>query len=115
MERGIREFGLTYPIVVDGDREIWKAFANRYWPTKYLLDKDGYLRYAQFGEGAYRETEEAIRELLREVNPALAFSPLMEPVRAEDQPGAVCYRPSGELYLGHGRGRIGEGGQSTRS
>lgn len=111
VERGIREFGLTYPIVVDSDREIWKAFANRYWPTKYLLDKDGYLRYAQFGEGAYRETEEAIRELLREINPALAFSPLMEPVRAEDHPGAACYRPSRELYLGHGRGRIGnEGG-----
>jgi len=111
VERGIREFGLTYPIVVDSDREIWKAFANRYWPTKYLLDKDGYLRYAHFGEGAYHETEEAIRELLREVSPALAFPPLMEPVRAEDQPGAVCYRPSGELYLGHGRGRIGnEGG-----
>ncbi len=111
VERGIREFGLTYPIVIDSDREIWKAFANRYWPTKYLLDKDGYLRYAHFGEGSYRESEEAIRELLREVNPALAFPPLMEPVRAEDQPGAVCYPPSGELYLGHGRGRLGnEGG-----
>ena len=57
MERGIREFGLTYPIVIDSDREIWKAFANRYWPTKYLLDKEGYLRYAHFGEGAYGESE----------------------------------------------------------
>ena len=102
---------MTYPVVVDSDREIWKAFANRYWPTKYLLDKEGYLRYAHFGEGAYRETEEAIRELLREINPALAFPPLMDPVRAEDGPGAVCYRPSAELYLGHARGRIGnEGG-----
>src|ERR1039457_4858122 len=34
VERGIREFGLTYPIVIDSDREIWKAFANRYWPTR---------------------------------------------------------------------------------
>lgn len=111
VERGIREFGLTYPVVIDGDREIWKAFANRYWPTKYLLDKEGYLRFAHFGEGAYRETEEAIRELLLETNPALAFPPLMEPVRAEDELGAACYRPSAELYLGHARGRIGnEGG-----
>jgi thiol-disulfide isomerase/thioredoxin len=111
VERGVREFGLTYPVVVDNDREIWKAFANRYWPTKYLLDKDGYLRYAHFGEGAYRECEEAIRELLREVNPTLAFPPLMEPVRPEDREGGVCYRPSAELYLGHARGRIGnEGG-----
>lgn len=111
VERGVREFGLTYPVVIDSDREIWKAFANKYWPTKYLLDKDGYLRYAHFGEGAYGECEEAIRELLREVNPTLAFPPLMEPVRAEDRSGAVCYRPSAELYLGHARGRIGnEGG-----
>jgi len=107
VERGAREFGLTYPIVVDNDREIWKAFANRYWPTKYLLDKDGYLRYAHFGEGAYRETEEAIRELLLEINTSLAFPPLMEPLRSEDREGAVCFRPSPELYLGHARGRIG--------
>ncbi|HST13007.1 MAG TPA: redoxin domain-containing protein [Terriglobales bacterium] len=111
VERGVREFGLTYPIVVDNDREIWKAFANRYWPTKYLLDKEGYLRYAHFGEGTYRECEEAIRELLLEVNSTLAFPPLMEPVRPEDGDGAVCYPPSGELYLGHARARIGnEGG-----
>jgi thiol-disulfide isomerase/thioredoxin len=107
VERGIREFGLTYPVVGDSDREIWKAFANRYWPTKYLLDKEGYLRYAHFGEGAYQECEEAIRELLLETNPTLVFPPLMEPLRAEDQPGAVCYPPSGELYLGQGRGRLG--------
>ena len=111
VERGIREFGLTYPVVIDSDREIWKAFANRYWPTKYLLDKESYLRYAHFGEGAYRETEEAIRELLLEANPTLVFPPLMEAIRPEDCEGAVCYLPSPELYLGNGRGRIGnEGG-----
>jgi thiol-disulfide isomerase/thioredoxin len=111
VERGIREFGLTYPIVVDSDREIWKAFANRYWPTKYLLDKDGYLRYGHFGEGGYAECEETIQELLREVDPNIILPPLMEPVREEDHAGAVCYRATGELYLGNKRGRIGnEGG-----
>jgi thiol-disulfide isomerase/thioredoxin len=111
VERGIREFGLTYPIVVDSNREIWKAFANRYWPTKYLLDKEGYLRYGHFGEGAYGECEQAIQELLREIDPKLELPDIMRPLREEDHPGAVCYRPSGELYLGHGRGRVGnEGG-----
>jgi len=107
VERGIREFSLTYPIVIDSDREIWKAFANRYWPTKYLLDKDGYLRYGHFGEGGYGECEQVIQELLREINPTLPLPALMEPVREEDHVGAVCYRASGELYLGHRRGRIG--------
>jgi len=111
VERGIREFGLTYPIVVDSDREIWKSFANRYWPTKYLLDKDGYLRYGKFGEGAYLETEEVIQELLREIDPTISLPPLMDPLREEDHVGTVCYRGSAELYLGNARGRIGnEGG-----
>jgi thiol-disulfide isomerase/thioredoxin len=111
VERGIREFGLTYPIVIDSNREIWKAFANRYWPTKYLLDKDGYLRYGHFGEGAYGETEQVIQELLREIEPAIVLPPLMEPVREEDHMGAVCYRATGELYLGNRRGRIGNEGE----
>jgi thiol-disulfide isomerase/thioredoxin len=111
VERGIREFGLTYPIVIDSDRELFKAFANRYWPTKYLIDKDGYLRYGHFGEGGYAECEQVIQELLREIDPAVALPALMEPLREEDHLGAVCYRPTGELYLGHRRGRIGnEGG-----
>lgn len=111
VERGIREFGLTYPVVVDSNREIWKAFANRYWPTKYLLDKDGYLRYGHFGEGGYVECEQVIQELLHEIDAKLQLPKVMDPLREEDHPGAVCYRPSGELYLGHGRGRIGnEGG-----
>ena len=111
VERGIREFGLTYPIVIDSNREIWKAFANRYWPTKYLLDQEGYLRYGHFGEGGYGECEQVIQELLREINPAVELPPLMEPVCEEDHVGAVCYRASGELYLGNRRGRIGnEGG-----
>jgi thiol-disulfide isomerase/thioredoxin len=111
VERGIREFGLTYPIVIDSNREIWKAFANRYWPTKYLLDKDGYLRYGHFGEGGYGECEQVIQELLREIDPTIQLPVLLEPLREEDHMGAVCYRATGELYLGNRRGRIGnEGG-----
>jgi thiol-disulfide isomerase/thioredoxin len=110
VERAIREFGLTYPIVIDSNREIWKAFANRYWPTKYLLDKDGYLRFGHFGEGGYGECEQVIQELLREIDPNVALPTLMEPVREEDHVGAVCYRASGEIYLGNRRGRIGNDG-----
>src|SRR5262245_13951039 len=107
VERGIREFGLTYPIVLDSNMEIWKLFANRCWPAKYLLDKDGYLRYAHFGEGRYQETEECIQELLREIDLAIALPEIMKPLRPEDSPGAACYQASPELYLGYRRGRIG--------
>ena len=59
-------FGLEYPIAQDNDFGTWRAFNNRYWPAKYLVDKDGLIRYTHFGEGAYEETELWIRGLLEE-------------------------------------------------
>lgn len=58
---------LTYPVAQDNDFLTWRAFANRYWPAKYLIDAEGYIRYTHFGEGAYEETDEAIRTLLEEI------------------------------------------------
>jgi len=107
VERGIEEFGLPYPIVVDSNFELWEAFANRCWPTKYLIDGEGYLRFAHFGEGAYQQTEQTIQELLREIHPEVPLPKLMPALRDTDAPGAVCYQTSTELYLGHKRGRIG--------
>jgi thiol-disulfide isomerase/thioredoxin len=110
VERGVRDFGLTYPIVIDSNYKIWKLFACRCWPTKYLVDKDGYLRFAQFGEGAYDEFEAGIQELLREVDPGVQLPAIMHAVRDEDRPGARCYQATPELYLGHRRGKIGNPG-----
>ena len=59
-------FGLKYAIVQDNEFGTWKAFNNRYWPAKYLIDANRTIRYHHFGEGAYDKTEEAIRELLVE-------------------------------------------------
>ena len=61
-----REFGLEYPIVLDNERATWGAYQNQYWPAKYLVDRDGYIRYTHFGEGGYEETESVIRDLLKE-------------------------------------------------
>jgi thiol-disulfide isomerase/thioredoxin len=105
--RAVREQGITYPVVLDNDYAIWQAYANRYWPAKYLVDGNGYLRYLHFGEGAYEQTETAIRELLRESFPQLILPGAVEPMRDEDMPGAVCYRVSPELYLGYARGQFG--------
>jgi thiol-disulfide isomerase/thioredoxin len=101
-------FGLEYPIVSDGDYAIWRAYSNKYWPAKYLVDSRGRIRYYHFGEGGYAESEKQIQNALRELNPALPeFPPPMEPVRDSDQPGAVCYRVTPELYLGYARGNFG--------
>ena len=66
VEIATREFGLEYPIVLDNDRATWRAYENQYWPAKYLIDREGFVRYTHFGEGEYEETELIIRDLLRE-------------------------------------------------
>ena len=100
-------FGLEYPIVLDNEYAIWRAYSNRFWPAKYLVDAKGRIRYYHYGEGAYQETELAIQGLIRELNPAASLPPPMEPVRDSDRPGAVCYRVTPELYLGYARGQFG--------
>jgi len=103
----IRQFAIEYPVVLDNDYAIWRAYSNRYWPAKYLVDSQGKLRYYHFGEGLYQESEIQIQKLLGEVNPGLEFPRPMEPVRESDRPGAVCYRVTPELYLGYARGQFG--------
>jgi thiol-disulfide isomerase/thioredoxin len=59
-----RALGVNYPIAVDSDYGVWRAFANHYWPAVYLSDADGRIRYHHFGEGEYAQTEMAIQQLL---------------------------------------------------
>jgi thiol-disulfide isomerase/thioredoxin len=71
VERAVREHGLEYPVGLDNDFVAWNAYGNRYWPTMYLIDRAGQIRYTQIGEGNYGRTETAIRALLAEaVDPA---------------------------------------------
>ena len=55
---------VDYPIAVDSDHAVWRAFNNEYWPALYLVDAKGKIRYHQFGEGEYERTEKVIQQLL---------------------------------------------------
>jgi cytochrome c biogenesis protein CcdA/thiol-disulfide isomerase/thioredoxin len=66
VEGAIADYGIEYPVVQDNEYGTWDAFANQYWPAKYLIDAEGRIRYVHFGEGDYEETEAAIRSLLAE-------------------------------------------------
>jgi thiol-disulfide isomerase/thioredoxin len=107
VRRATKSFNLKYPIVNDADYKTWNSYGNRYWPAKFLFDSQGRLRYYHFGEGAYGDTEQAIQKLLREVDATVSLPPIMEPIRGEDKPGAVCYPVTPELYAGYLRGLIG--------
>ena len=106
IESALREHQITYPILLDNQYETWSRFANKAWPTKYLVDGQGYIRYRRQGEGYYRETEQAIQLLLKQQSPDLTLPDLLPPLRQEDAPGAVCYRPTPELYAGYQGGGL---------
>ncbi len=57
---------IRYPVVIDNNFAIWRRYKNRYWPTLYLIDKQGQIRYRSIGEGRYQKTEEQIQMLLAE-------------------------------------------------
>jgi thiol-disulfide isomerase/thioredoxin len=66
VKQAVTRFGIKYPVLLDNDHGTWNAFQNSYWPRKYLVDSEGYIRYDHIGEGGYVETENAIKNLLAE-------------------------------------------------
>ncbi|MGB7981486.1 MAG: cytochrome c biogenesis protein DipZ [Candidatus Nanopelagicales bacterium] len=91
-------FGVEYPIAIDNDFATWRAYAQRYWPAHYLIDKSGTVRQVHYGEGAYAETEALIRELLAADGPA----PAAASIPATAAPNAAR---TPETYLGYERAR----------
>ncbi len=104
--KAVRDLGITYPVAIDNNYAIWRAFQNRYWPAHYLIDAQGRMRYRHFGEGNYAESERAIQQLLREAG--TAATPVQDGlaqvaaqgVHQPADPGTVR---SHETYLGYER------------
>ena len=74
VRRAVSDLKITYPVALDNDYKIWKAFNNSYWPADYLVDATGHIRHHHFGEGKYDETEQQIQELLKERDGQLAVT-----------------------------------------
>jgi hypothetical protein len=66
VRRSLRDMGIEYPVAVDSDYAIWRAFDNHYWPALYLVDAEGQIRHHHFGEGGYAQTEAVLQQLLAE-------------------------------------------------
>ena len=69
LKNALIELNIPYAVAQDNDGQTWRAFDNRYWPTLYLIDKQGNIRYRHIGEGRYDEIELAIQVLLAEPYP----------------------------------------------
>jgi thiol-disulfide isomerase/thioredoxin len=106
VDNAIERYGLRYPILLDNDEETWERYANKAWPTRYLIDARGYIRLRRQGEGHYQEIEAAIQALLHDRDPSLRLPPLLEPLQQRDAPGAACYPATPELYAGYQGGGL---------
>lgn len=97
VKNAIQTLGIKYPVVQDNNLATWHAWGNQYWPSDYLIDAKGNVRYATFGEGDYTQTEQAIRTLLKEAghapgalaNPGHPIAPSQGNITSETYLGAA--------------------------
>ena len=103
VKRAVSELKITYPVALDNDYKIWKAFNNSFWPADYLVDATGHIRHHHFGEGKYDETEQQIQDLLKERDGQLAVTGLVKvsATGAEAPPDNDVESP--ETYVGFER------------
>jgi thiol-disulfide isomerase/thioredoxin len=105
VNKAVGRFRIDFPVAVDSNQRIWRAWGNRYWPALYLVDARGNIRYHQFGEGDYDKMERAIHSLLAETRGApLADTSLVDPKAGAEEmapdPGRLG---SDETYVGYGK------------
>ncbi len=102
VKRAAADLHIDYPIAVDNNLAVWRAFDNQYWPAFYIVDAHGDIRYHQFGEGGYDKSEQVIRQLLADAGHA-TLPPPAGPARASGIEAAADPKnlESGETYVGY--------------
>jgi thiol-disulfide isomerase/thioredoxin len=104
VRRFTREMNVGYPVAVDNDFAIWRAFKNQYWPALYLVDAQGRVRHHAFGEGEYEQSEKVIQQLLAEAgHGGLEGSAVSVQGRGAEAPADWGDLKSPENYLGSER------------
>jgi thiol-disulfide isomerase/thioredoxin len=96
VQASMDKHNIQYAVVQDNDYKTWRAFKNRYWPRKYLIDADGFIRYDHIGEGAYQQTEEMIQKLLVEAGYDLGDLQIQKP----ENEFTIQLQKTPELYGG---------------
>jgi hypothetical protein len=97
---GLAELGVTFPVAIDAERELWLAYGCEGWPSLFLWTTGGALSWFHFGEGEYLGTEMAIQEELRELDALRSLPEPMDALRPSDSPGAKVMPPTPELFPG---------------
>ena len=113
VRRAVEALEIPFPVVLDPGFEVWRDYGNRGWPGRYLFDKEGILRDIHYGEGDYAGCEQAIQEVLLEIDPGLELPDLMDPLRPEDAPGALMEVMTADIALPEDRDRLELTGEWT--
>lgn len=104
VKKAIADLGIDYPVAIDNNFAIWKAFNNQYWPAHYFIDAQGRIRFHHFGEGEYDKSERVIQQLLAEAGHADAQGKLVtaDGTGVEMAPDTSAVG-SPETYIGYAR------------
>ncbi|MHA4866663.1 cytochrome c biogenesis protein DipZ [Duganella sp. PWIR1] len=105
VRKAVKEQGINFPVAIDNDFAIWRAFGNQYWPAHYFIDAKGRIRHHHFGEGEYAKSEQVIQQLLEEAGRKDVTNTV---VSTEDAQGVQQQSDMGEVgspetYLGYDR------------
>jgi len=109
VRKAAKDLGVTYPIAIDNNYAIWRAFQNNYWPAHYFIDAQGRIRFHHFGEGEYDKSEAVIRQLLAEAGHTdLGKTAMAEPdshaMQGVEMAADTDAVQSPETYVGYARG-----------
>jgi hypothetical protein len=113
VRKAVADLHITYPVAIDNNYAIWRAFKNEYWPAHYFIDTKGQIRGHHFGEGDYDESERTIQRLLNETGTAHVATDLVAvSASGAEAPPAMEEALSPETYVGYERsdGFISPGG-----
>jgi AhpC/TSA family protein len=104
--RAVERLEIPYPVVLDPAGGVWRRYGNKGWPGRFLFDRRARLRHVHFGEGEYGDTELAVQEVLREIDPDLELPEPLEPLRAEESPGVLLEPQTADVVLPRDRERL---------
>jgi thiol-disulfide isomerase/thioredoxin len=104
VRKAAADLGVTYPVAIDNNYTVWRAFNNQYWPAHYFIDAEGRIRHHHFGEGEYDQSERVIQQLLAEANGKPMSGDLVS-VKATGAEAASDWNEvdSPETYVGYSR------------
>jgi hypothetical protein len=106
VEPEVERLGIDYAVLLDPGFEVWREYANKGWPGRYLFDVEGKLRSIHYGEGDYLDCERAIHEVLLEIDDSLELPEPMQPLRPEDAEGTLFEAQTADIALPGDRDRL---------